>query len=135
MTDHLSQQTLTDLREALEQKRAEIVNKSKIALGEIRQENERGGRDTGDESTEEQGTTSMLRQKDREKKQLTKVNQALERMEDGTYGECLECGEPIPEKRLEARPAAVLCIDCKERREQEEERKKARPGLMDDFSM
>ena len=128
-------ETLSGLREQLEEKRAEIANKSKLALEEIRQENERGGRDTGDESTEQQETTDMMRHKDREKKYLTKINQALERLGDGTYGECMECGEPIPEGRLKARPAAVLCIECKERKEQEEERKKSRPGLMDDFSM
>jgi len=133
MTEHLDDETLSDLREELERERAEIANKSKIALEEIRSENERGGRDSGDESTEERGTSAMLRMKDREKQQLTKVNRALERMEDGTYGECMECGEPIPEGRVRARPAALFCIGCKEQREQEQERQKARPGLMDDF--
>ncbi len=135
MSDHLSDDTLADLREQLEEKRAELASKSKIALENLRTENERGGRDTVDESTEERGQTAQLRHKDREKKYLTKINHALERIEDGTYGQCVECGEVIPEKRLQARPAAVFCISCKEEREEEQERKKVRPGLMDDFQM
>lgn len=135
MTDELSEETLAELREKLERARAEISNKSKIALEEIRSDKDRGGRDSVDESTQEQGTAALLRLKDREKNYLTKVNQALERLEDDEYGRCLECGEPIPEKRLLARPAALFCIECKEDREREKERRKTRPGLMDDFSM
>ena len=134
MTDELTDDVLAELREALERERAEISNKSKRALDEIRAEKS-GGSDSIDESTEEQGTASLLRLKDREKKYLTKINQALERMEDGTYGECLECGEPIPVKRLRARPAAIFCIECKEERERQDEQRKTRPGLMDDFGM
>ena len=77
----------------------------------------------------------MLELKGREQKYLTKINRALERMEDGTYGECVDCGDSIPEKRLQARPAAVLCITCKDKREESERNRKKRPGLMDDFSM
>ncbi len=135
MADELTDETLTELREQLEEKRAELVNKSKIALEDLRTENERGGRDSGDESIEQRGQTAQLRLKDREKKYLTKVNRALERIEEGSYGECLECGARIPEPRLRARPAAVLCLSCKEQREQEKERTKVRPGLMDDFQM
>lgn len=134
-TDHLDDETLAELRAELERDRAEIVDKSKRALDEMREEPERGGQDSVDESTEEQGTATMLRQKDREKKYLTKVNQALERLDEGTYGTCMQCAEPIPEERLRARPAAVLCIDCKEERERNENQEKKRPGLMDDFSM
>jgi len=132
--EHLDDETLAELREELERERAELVSKSKRALEEMRTERDHGGQDSVDESTEEQGTATMLRQKDREKKYLTKVNRALERLDEGTYGRCVECGEPIPEERLRARPAAVLCVGCKEERERREDRQKKRPGLMDDFS-
>jgi len=134
-TDHLDGEALAELRKALERERADIVDKSKRALEEMREEPERGGQDSVDESTEERETATMLRQKDREKKYLTKINQALERLDEGTYGTCMNCEEPIPEDRLRARPAAVLCIDCKEERERREDQEKRRPGLMDDFSM
>ncbi len=135
MTDHLNDETLDDLREDLERRRAELTNNSKRALDDIREGRERGGGggDSVDESTEEQGRSTMLRLKDRERKLLTKVNRALERLESDDYGYCLECDEPIPEKRLQARPVTLYCIDCKEERERSEERRKTRPGLMDDF--
>ena len=48
---------------------------------------------------------------------LADIDAALKRIEDGTYGTCTNCGKPIPEERLEARPWATLCIDCKRERE------------------
>jgi RNA polymerase-binding protein DksA len=48
---------------------------------------------------------------------LAEIDAALRRIEDGTYGTCTNCGKPIPEERLEARPWATLCIDCKRERE------------------
>ncbi len=50
------------------------------------------------------------------KGQLDSVDQALAKVDDGTYGSCDVCGKPIPEARLEARPASILCVDCKTRR-------------------
>jgi DnaK suppressor protein len=135
MTEHLDDDTLADLREELERRRAELSSNSKRALDDIREGNEGGGGDSVDESTEEQGRSTMLRLKDRERKLLTKVNRALEMLESDEYGYCVECEEPIPEKRLRARPVTLYCIDCKEERERAEERRKKRPGLMDDFQM
>jgi DnaK suppressor protein len=62
----------------------------------------------------------MLRIRDRERKLISKIKEALERIEDGTYGYCEACGEPIGEKRLRARPVTTLCIDCKARQEKQE---------------
>ncbi len=59
-----------------------------------------------------------LRIKSRESRLIKKVRQALERIENGTYGICEQCGEEISIKRLEARPVAAKCIDCKEQEEQ-----------------
>ena len=61
-----------------------------------------------------------LRSKDRARKLIHKIDKALARIEDGTYGYCEETGEPIGIKRLEARPIATLCIEAQERHEQSE---------------
>jgi len=58
-----------------------------------------------------------LRIRDREAKLIGKLQDALERLEDGTFGYCEECGEEIPYKRLLARPVATLCIRCKNAQE------------------
>lgn len=62
------------------------------------------------------------RVRERERGLLKKVNEALERIEDGDYGECESCGEQIGVKRLMARPVAELCIDCKSEQEKLERR-------------
>jgi len=61
-----------------------------------------------------------LRLRDRERHLLHKIEQALAKIEDGTFGTCELCEEPIEMKRLEARPVAELCIRCKEAQEREE---------------
>ena len=61
-----------------------------------------------------------LRIRDREAKLIGKIRDALERLEDGTFGICEECGEEIPLKRLMARPVTTLCIECKKAQEGEE---------------
>jgi DnaK suppressor protein len=133
MSDHLSDEVLKDLRQALEEQRAKITNDNKKALDNLRVEQDRGGRDSVDESNEEVDKATTLRMSDRNRKYLTKINTALERLEEGEYGYCVECGEPIPEKRLKARPVTIFCIECKEERERAENRKKKRPGLLDNF--
>jgi DnaK suppressor protein len=58
--------------------------------------------------------------KQRERILTRKIEHALSRLKDGTFGICKECGEEISEGRLQARPVATLCIKCKEKRETEE---------------
>ena len=64
--------------------------------------------------------TNDLRTKDRSRKLLHKIDMALERIDNGTYGYCEETGEPIGIKRLEARPIAALCIEAQEQHEKKE---------------
>lgn len=66
----------------------------------------------------------LLRLRDRERKLMIKIKEALERIENGTFGICEECGEKISEKRLRARPMTTLCIDCKHEQETSEKRLK-----------
>jgi DnaK suppressor protein len=73
--------------------------------------------DPNDRATQESEFGLELRTRDRERKLLRKIEQALARVEDGTYGFCEETGEEIGLKRLEARPVATLCLEAQERRE------------------
>ena len=81
---------------------------------------DRIGRDSMDESTEEEIYSTQLRLHDRETFLLVKIREAIERLEAGTLDECEECAEPIGYKRLLARPVTTLCFECKSAREQVE---------------
>jgi DnaK suppressor protein len=76
--------------------------------------------DPNDRATQEEEFSLELRTRDRERKLIRKIEEALKRIEDGTYGYCLETGEEIGIKRLEARPVATLSIEAQERRERRE---------------
>lgn len=76
--------------------------------------------DPADRATLESDRNFTLRIRDRERKLIGKIKEALERIEDGSYGICEECGEDISEARLKARPVTTLCIDCKKRQEMDE---------------
>ena len=76
--------------------------------------------DPNDRATLESDRNFVLRIRDRERKLIAKIQQALERVEKGTFGICEECGEDISEGRLKARPVTTLCIKCKEEQEQRE---------------
>ncbi|MBW1973704.1 MAG: TraR/DksA C4-type zinc finger protein [Deltaproteobacteria bacterium] len=65
----------------------------------------------------------MLRIKDRESKLINKIKDAIERIDNGTFGICEVCGEEISEKRLMARPMTTLCIKCKIKQEEEEKKR------------
>ena len=76
--------------------------------------------DPTDRATLESDRNFTLRIRDRERKLIAKIKEALERIEKGTYGICEVCGEEISEARLKARPVTTLCIDCKTKQEVEE---------------
>jgi DnaK suppressor protein len=78
------------------------------------------GRDSIDESMEEEIFSTEMRLHDREKYLLGKVDKQLIRLKDGSIDVCEGCGEKIAFKRLMARPVTTLCIDCKEQNEREE---------------
>lgn len=70
-----------------------------------------------DRATLESNRNFTLRLRDRERMLARKIQEALQRIETGTFGMCEECGEPIERGRLLARPVTTLCIDCKEEEE------------------
>ncbi len=76
--------------------------------------------DPTDRASVESDRSFELRIRDRERKLIKKIKKALERIDEGTYGVCEECGEDIGFKRLEARPVTTLCIECKSKQEKEE---------------
>lgn len=76
--------------------------------------------DPNDRATQESEFSLELRTRDRERKLIRKIEEAIKRIEDGSYGYCVETGEEIGIKRLEARPVATLCIEAQERRERRE---------------
>ena len=76
--------------------------------------------DPNDRATIESDRSFELRIRDRERKLLSKIEDALIRIDEGEYGICEECGCDINVKRLEARPVTTLCIDCKTLQEKKE---------------
>ena len=78
--------------------------------------------DINDQATLESERSFELRIKDRERKLIGKVQEALKKIGDGTYGVCDSCGESISVKRLQARPVTSFCINCKSQMEAEEKR-------------
>lgn len=76
--------------------------------------------DPTDRASMESNRNSILRIRDRERKLIFKIEEALRRLDDGEYGVCEECGEKIAIARLKARPVTTLCIECKSDQEIEE---------------
>ena len=76
--------------------------------------------DPNDRASQESDIALELRNRDRERKLIKKINESLAAIEGGDYGYCESCGVEIGLKRLEARPTATLCIDCKELEERKE---------------
>jgi DnaK suppressor protein len=76
--------------------------------------------DPTDQAVAELDSNFLLRLRGREQKLLKKIDEAINRIDGGTYGVCESCGGPISVKRLEARPVTTLCIECKTQQEEEE---------------
>lgn len=78
--------------------------------------------DPNDRATQESDRNFELRIRDRERKLINKIKDALDRIENGEFGICEECGDEISEARLKVRPVTTLCINCKMEEEQKERR-------------
>ena len=118
----------TKLREVLLQERQRLLRNAQEGLSFSMNRDRNIGRDSIDESMEEELFSTELRLRDREKWLLGKINGALERLDGGRINECEDCGETIGYRRLLARPVTTLCIDCKEEREKEEQAQQAAAG-------
>ncbi|HBO49562.1 MAG: RNA polymerase-binding protein DksA [Alphaproteobacteria bacterium] len=117
--EYMNDMQLEYFRQKLENWKKSIVSQSVDTLEDLRQ----GGLNQPDEidrASLETDKSLDLRTKDRIRKLISKIDAALDRIEDGTYGYCEETGEPIGLERLEARPVATLSIEAQERHERME---------------
>jgi len=97
----------------------DILREAKETLQHLQDENQNHP-DLADRASSETDRAIELRARDRQRKLIAKIDSALARLEDGTYGYCEETGEPISLKRLEARPIATLSVEAQERHERRE---------------
>ena len=108
-------------RQKLENWKSELLKESSQTINNLQTENE-AKPDITDRASEEIDRTFELRTRDRERKLINKIDAALRRISDGSYGYCEETGEPIGLKRLEARPVATLSLEAQEMHEKAEKR-------------
>ena len=99
----------------------DLLKESSQTLSNLQNENE-AKPDITDRASEEIDRSFELRTRDRERKLINKIDAALHRIEDGSYGYCDETGDPISIKRLEARPVATLSLEAQEMHEKAEKR-------------
>jgi DnaK suppressor protein len=97
----------------------EILKEARETLQHLQDESQNHP-DFADRASSETDRAIELRARDRQRKLIAKIDAALQRIEDGTYGYCEETGEPISLKRLDARPIATLSIEAQERHERRE---------------
>jgi DnaK suppressor protein len=112
--------TLNRFRKSLLEEKQRILNNSKNTVQNDLVLSQDDLADETDLTVSEMNQNLMFRLRDRERQLLSKIDQALARMDDGSFGTCEDCEEPIEPRRLEARPVSTLCIACKEREEHKE---------------
>ena len=106
-------------RQKLNDWKQDILRESKETLDHLQDESGKQA-DMADRASSETDRSIELRARDRQRKLISKIDSALRRIDDGSYGYCEETGEPISLKRLEARPIATLSIEAQERHERRE---------------
>ena len=116
----MDQEKLLYFKGLLERRLHDLVEEAGKTCSDMRQENDGDFPDPTDRASLESDRNFLLRIKDRERKLIQKVKEALDRIDNGTFGICESCGKPISEKRLMARPVTTLCIECKTEREDQE---------------
>ena len=119
--DYLTPEQIEELKNLLLQRREEVIQRIQHF---VEGDTLKVSSDVGDEvdiADLEMEREKLLRLRERETRYLRKVEYALRKIEEGTYGICENCGEPIGYERLKARPVAIYCIRCKEMLEAQEE--------------
>jgi RNA polymerase-binding transcription factor len=116
----MRQRELKFFRRLLEGRKREILEEAERALGSMNNKPGEAYADPTDRATLESDRALLLRMRDRERKLLTKINEAFSRIESGVYGRCEECDDEIGIERLKARPVTTLCIACKSAQEARE---------------
>ncbi len=115
----MEQAQLEYFRSLLQKKLDDLLGEADKTLEEMTDMNDHFP-DPTDRASVESDRSFELRIRDRERKLIKKINKAVERIEQGTYGICEDCGEEIGTKRLTARPVTTRCIECKSKQEREE---------------
>ncbi len=118
---NLNQKDLKRFKKMLEDSRIAILANARKTMEEESNFDTDDLPDEIDQASSEYAQSMAFRLRDREKFLLKKIDKALARIEDGTFGICERCEEPISAKRLEARPVTTLCIRCKEEQEKKEQ--------------
>lgn len=113
--DYMNEQQLAFFRDRLLRQKDELLANVRDTSEHLRETEATS--DVSDRATQEEEQALELRTRDRERKLLKKIDEALQRIDDGSYGYCAESGEPIGIRRLIARPTATLTIEAQERRE------------------
>jgi DnaK suppressor protein len=115
----MEQQDLEFFRTHLKELLEDIQQKGRETLDDMTGDAENFA-DPADRASHESDRSFTLRLRDRERKLIRKIQEALNRIEEGNFGVCEECGDDISVKRLKARPVTTLCIRCKSRQEEDE---------------
>jgi len=118
----LSPEKLEFFRALLTQKISELLEDAEKTVADMTDSKENYP-DPTDRASLESDRNFELRMRDRERRLIAKMQEAIKRIDDGEFGVCDVCGGPISEKRLVARPVTTLCIDCKTKQEKMEKLK------------
>ena len=110
--EYMSDEQVAHFRNILDDWKAELMEEVDRTVHHM-QDDAASFPDPNDRASQEEEFTLELRTRDRERKLIRKISQSLEDMDKGDYGYCEVCGTDIGIRRLEARPTATLCIDCK----------------------
>jgi DnaK suppressor protein len=111
---------LARFKKLLLEEKQRILNNSKKTLDQELNISQDDLPDETDLAASEINQNLVFKLRDRERQLMAKIDEALERISDGTFGTCEVCEEPIEARRLEARPVSTLCLSCKEREEHRE---------------
>jgi DnaK suppressor protein len=115
----MNEQQLGYFKQKLNLWREDILRESRETLSHLQKETENHP-DIADRASSETDRALELRTRDRQRKLISKIDEAIRRIDDGSYGYCEETGEPIGLARLEARPIATLSLEAQERHERRE---------------
>ena len=115
----MNKKKLEEFRQLLQEQMDQLLREADKTVSEMTDE-KTNFPDPTDRASLESDRNFELRIRDRERKLIGKIREALDRIEAGEFGECEECGDPIGEARLKARPVTTLCIECKTEQERQE---------------
>jgi DnaK suppressor protein len=109
-----------EIRRDLEKQKETILAEAGVVIGGGLSATSENFSDLGDQATAEADQNFFIRLREREQRLLKKIDEAIDRINSGTFGICESCGGEISFKRLKARPVTTLCIECKTKQEAEE---------------